>query len=392
MNILEEKITFSTTPDFELGLEHQSREANYFLVTPKTPIKGLVVYIPGFGADLGEYPNVFCRKVAEKYSLVAMTVDYHSICSRPASGAAIVYEKQDILLIEKIFLQYGLSIDGMTTVEAALETLNAYLSPKNLIATITAILNPGRNEYQNGGVLSALDVINAVSDVLSRIDIPIENIILVGSSYGGYLATLVSKLAPHTFRAVFDNSSWAHPNLAYIVGRELGKPEFVVTEHTHIRINCNLRSAWTLVSGLPNTFDNNRFAIRDFSPRQISQMASYNPSTFYYFIHGPNDPVANTDEKIAMAQEMALNEMNVYMEVIDADDVDGRYIKTIKHGLGLSMLMFFDKGYAHIAEHTISRQTDFSKQSLVKYQTPQFEYIFDYQNSPVSARVEVLIK
>lgn len=391
MSILEERFKCLTTPDFELGLEHQLREVSYFLASPKTPSKGLVVYIPGFGADLGEYPNVFCRKIAEKYSLSAMTVEYHSICSRPDSGATMLYEKQDILLIEKLCLQYGVSLNGSSSIEAALESLNNHLASQDNSATVTAVLNPGKNEYQNGGVLSALDIINAVGDVLKRVDIPTDNIILVGSSYGGYLANLASKLAPQTFRAVFDNSSWAHPNLVYIVGRELGQPEVVVGTHSHIRTNCNLKSAWTLVSGLPNTLDESRFSIRDFSEGEIVQMAKFSPDTFYYFIHGPNDPIANTEEKITMAQEMAKNGMDVYMEVVDKDDVDGRYIKTTDHGLGLSMLTFFDKGYSHISQYTASGSTDFSKQNTIKYQTTQFNYVFDYKNLPVLAQVKRLV-
>ena len=391
MEIIEEQITFSTTADFELGFEHQARETNYFLARPNTDIKGLVVYIPGFGEDLGGYRQVFCRKIAQNHSLAAITVDYHSIFSRPNSGATIAYDKQDIVQIEKLFLQYGLSMQGIRTVESAIETLNLHLAKANQTTSISATLKPAKGEYQNGGILSALDIINAVGNVLKRLDIPSDNIILVGSSYGGYIANLASKLAPNSFRAIFDNSSWAHPNLAYVVGREVSQPEFIAQMHSHIRTNCNLRTAWTLIENMPNTFDASRVAIRDFSAEQIAQLSKYNPNAFYYFIHAPNDTIANTDEKISMAREMIQHQMNVHMEVIEPNDVDGRYIKTINHGMGLSMLMFFDNGYQHIAEHTVSAKTDFSSQKVINYQTPMFEYEFDYKSLPVSARVRPVI-
>lgn len=381
-----EKVSFPTTPDFELGFEHCSRDTDYLIAQPGEPAKGLVVYVPGFGEDAGDYRQKFCLRVAEKYGLAAMTVDYHCFYSRPDVQNSTVYEAEDVALIEKLFMANKLPFAG-NSIEEGVAILNQHLAKSNRKASITATLIPGKDEYQNGGVLQALDIINAVGHAIEQYDIPVDNIILVGSSYGGYIANLATKFAPNTFRAVFDNSSWAQPNFIYIVGREYGKEEFIHNTHSHISTKFFLRTAWTLRKGLPNTFDGKRFYVRTFSEEQIGQFAAYQPETYYYFIHAEKDRLALTEHKIQMATFMIQQQMNVHMEVIEASDVDGQYIKTIEHGMKLSMLTFFDEAYAHIKDHRIGSQNDFMNQSLIGYDSGDCRYEFDFSSLPVVGRV-----
>jgi len=386
VGISEHKISFSTTPDFELGFEHFSRQTDYFLTMPESPPKGLVVYVPGFGEDAGDYRHVFCRKIAQNYGMAALTVDYHCFYSRPDLEDSVVYEAQDVALIEKLFMKHKQPFSG-SSVQEGVAALNHYLAANNLREEITATLKPGKDEYQNGGVLQALDIINAVGHVLENQAISVDNVILVGSSYGGYIANLATKFAPKTFRAVFDNSSWANPNFIYIVGREYGVPEFKDPIHSHIMTLFYVRTAWTLKKGLPNTFDGKRFHIRSFSADQLSLFSNYQPETYYYFIHAEKDTIASTEDKIQMASNMIAHQMNVHMEVIEADDVDGQYIKTIAHGMKLSMLTLFDKAYSHIENHQVSKENDFTKKSKVSYDSAECRYEFDYTSLPVKARV-----
>lgn len=385
MSMLE-KVNFSTTPDFELGFEHCSRQTDYLIAQPTEQAKGLVVYIPGFGADAGDYREKFCLKVAEKYGLAAMTVDYHCFYSRPKVQDSTVYEAEDISLIEKLFITNNLPFSG-DSIEEGVEVLNNHLASSNRKASITATLIPGKDEYQNGGVLQALDIINAVGHAIEKYSIPVDNVILVGSSYGGYIANLATKFAPKTFRAVFDNSSWAQPNFTYIVGREYGKEEYIHNVHSNIATKFFLRTAWTLKKGLPNTFDGKRFYVRTFSEEQIGQLSEYQPETYYYFIHAEKDRLALTEHKIQMATFMIHRQMNVHMEVIEASDVDGQYIKTIEHGMNLSMLTFFDKAYAHIKNHYICLENDFMNRSLIGYDSADCCYEFDFSTFPVKGRV-----
>jgi len=388
MSYTEQTVTFKTTPDFELGMANHHRETDYFLVMPDKPAEALVIYIPGFGEDAtGDYVKTFCRKVAKKYNIATATVYYHCCESRILSSENIYYETEDVEYIKEFMKSFKLPFDENLTANN-LEKLNTFLAKHDKKMNINATLIPGKNEYQNGGILQALDIINATEHAISNNNIPHQNVILVGSSYGGYIANMATKLAPQTFKAVFDNSSWAHPNLLYIVGRHFNKAEVSKQTHSNIITQLFLRSAWTLKPGLPNTLNNNRYEIRAFSEKQIIEMVQNGLQTFYYFVHAQNDLIANTKDKIAMASFLIQHGIKVHMEVMSKEDVDGRYVKELKHGMGLSLLTLFDKGYKEIAEHSITNKNDFDRKSKIIYPVEEFQYVFDYSVFPVKAYTE----
>ena len=390
MAFLETKNHFKTTADFELGMANHQRETDYFMVKDdaKKP-DGLVVYVPGFGEDgKGNYAEVFCRKMALNYNLAAITVNYHCRFCRKVEEEYIAYETEDIFKIEKLFLRHQQPFQGATVAEGV-QALNQYLASSNQTESISATLLPEKNEYQNGGILQALDIINAVEDALKNYpDIPHNNIILVGSSYGGYIANMATKIAPRTFRAVFDNSSWVHPNYTYLVGREINSAEVSAARHSNITTVFYVKSAWTLKTNLPNTFDENRFEIRDFTEKQLSEMLAENLQTFYYFVHAENDYIASTEDKINLVKTMVKKGMNVYLAVMGKEDIDGKYVKNAEHSMGLSMLELFARGYTEIKDHKVSKETDFDLASKITYPVKDYQYVFDYSEFPIKAYTE----
>lgn len=389
---ITEDITFKSTNDFELGYDGVTRETDYHIVTPENGSKGLVVYIPGYGGDTdGSYRRKFCQSIAEKNQLSVMSVNYHCIFCRPDNGATRSYETEDLKHIKMLAYKYGVEMDNKP-LDTVLAEIDAKLVERGANEEIHVTLVPKKNEYQNGGIMAALDIINAVNDASSRWDIPTNNIVLIGSSYGGYIANLASKLAPNTFRAIFDNSSWAKPNLTYILGRDLNVSEYSQRYINNLIMRHSVRTCWTAKEGLPTTFDDNRIAVRSFTTEQINQFADYKPTAQYYFIHALNDHIANTNEKIAMVKDMVGNGIDVHMIVADEEDVDGSYIKNTNHGLGLSLQQFFKHGYDHIEQtrpaDNLSTDTNFSLKSEIRYTSDQFEYIFDYSQTPIQGRVE----
>jgi len=388
---ISEDVKFETTGDFELGFEKVTRETNYHIVTPEIDSKGLVVYIPGYGDDASDsYRQKFCQSIAEKHQLSVMTVDYHSIFSRADSGAVRSFERADLFQIRNLSYKYQVATQS-SNINEILAAVNERLVQLGTTEQVRMTGTPKKNEYQNGGIMSAVDIINAVNDALNRWNIPKDNIILIGSSYGGYLANLAAKLAPNTFRAVFDNSSWAKPYLGYIVGREVNFAEWHEWLLSNILLCESTRSCWTLQEGLPTTFNNNRIAVRSFGKEQLEQYASYKPTTQYYCIHAFEDEVADTSEKIAMVTEMLEHGIDTHMIVIEESDIDGSYIKTIKHGLGLSMQQFFDHGYQHIEQtkplNNQPFETNFDQNSIIRYQSDQLDYVLDYSKVPVQGSV-----
>ena len=326
--------------DFEFG-SGTKRSISYSIDIPDGETKGLVVYVAGFGDDAVSYRENFQKHISKDYSMACLIVDYHCFYSRPNNGAQLSIEPHVMKLIRSITgSAAGESVD---TVFLKLGKMKA---DANIPLKIPGILYPGKNEYQNFGILPALDNIYAINDVLKRFpDIP-KTIYAIGTSYGGYIANLMSKLAPCTLNAVFDNSSWAAPNPAYIIGRDLGVPEFSAVHSPGIIIELNVLSPWSSIPFMPNSFDNNRILIRSFPEKHINVMGETGKQkTVYRFVHAENDAIANTQQKLEFAENLKNRGFNVEIEVYSASDIDGKYIKSMDHGMGLSMRSFFSNCY-----------------------------------------------
>ncbi|AZU46485.1 hypothetical protein C3B79_0689 [Aeromonas hydrophila] len=85
-------------PDVELGLCGE-RQVRYRIHGAERAGCGLVVYIPGFGGDLGAYSQVFCEKVAVQHGMAALCVDYFCMRSRPAAISLLPEERERALAL-----------------------------------------------------------------------------------------------------------------------------------------------------------------------------------------------------------------------------------------------------------------------------------------------------
>lgn len=391
MTIQEKKEAFTAAFDFELGQYHVKRVSNYYLYLPADYHQArLVVYIPGFGDDAGVYRNVFCQKICEQYSLATMTVDYHGLFARSQKKEDLYFEQVDEQLIGQLLAKHGVKLDGSESTMIAIEKLNAALEAKDVVENVTATFLPQKNEYQNGGLMAALDILNAISDFQKKYKVQNPDVILVGSSNGGFIANLVSKIAPNTIRAVIDNSSWASLSLTYIVGRDLKTPESASYFWSNLKVYYYVLSAWTMRPNLPNTFLSSHHAMRGFDETQIKQMALYGASCFYYFVHASHDNIAPTQDKIQMAQALISQGFDVHMEVFDQSDIDGKLVKNLGHGMGMSMLTLFDRAWPMVSMKLTQTTNDFGLKSKIRYEASGVEYVFDFNKKGVSANLREL--
>lgn len=367
---------FETTHDFELIPNGSKRKSKYKICSPSSG-KGLVVYIPGFGADLGGYTESFCEKISQNYErFTAMSVDYFCMKSRPEIGAKISFEVEDRVASNTTTLREDEIIPFL---------LNKSKTSSH-VSVFNAGLNPPEGEYQNFGLMAAIDIINACNHAIKKFDLDENNIILIGSSYGGYIANLVTKIAPGLIRAVFDNSSWAKVNLSYVVGRELMSPEYRVKLSEKLFLNLFVKSPWTLKSSLPNSLSNEKLAIRNFDKSDLTRMKSYGGDrTCYLFYHAVNDTIADTKQKMTMARNMIELGFMVSMEVFEEQDVDGKFIKSLNHGMGLSMLSFFEKGMNFLDSVKWNRNGYENK--CIEYKYNKDKYIFDLNETPLIAKL-----
>ena len=319
------------------------RKIDYSIYLPEGGWEGLVLFIAGFGADAGPYRENFQHHIGDEYSMACLTVDYHCFCSRPNSGGAI--SNDGAISIEPQVMAMLRSITGCVNnenIDDVLLKAGEMRINKQIPLRVPGLIVPGKNEYQNFGILPALDNIYALNDVFIRYPQIPKKIFAIGSSYGGYIANLISKLAPSTLNAVFDNSSWAVPNLNYVVGRDMGAAEFIMAHSQGVNLELNVLSPWSQYTFMPNGFDQSKYMMRSFPENHIETMSrAANCKTVYRFTHAEKDFIADTQQKMAMTDSLKKRGFNVEMNIYSAKDIDGSYIKSMDHGMGLSMRKFF---------------------------------------------------
>ncbi|NDO81045.1 hypothetical protein CJP72_09780 [Citrobacter sp. NCU1] len=107
--------------------------------------------------------------------------------------------------------------------------------------------------------------------------------------------------------------------------------------------------------------------------------------TFCLMVHSAEDRnIAPLAAKIEMAQTMLELGWSVEMLVYDASDIDGNYIKNTDHGMGLSMLTFFERGSGML--RSMARPFKYAAAEHVIYHAGKYRYEFDYRHDDIRAR------
>jgi hypothetical protein len=323
--------------DFELGIERTSRLA-YQCALPPNPAKGLVFIIAGFGDDgAAEYSQLMRRYICGRYDMVAVSVDYHASEARPPMAK---YE----LLGEELcrVLGYLAIKDIHLKLDAA--NIDGFLSDVNKAGypvKIAANLIPQNGDYQNFGVMQAMDHIFVLNDIInSGIEFDTNNIICLGSSHGAYIAHLIHKFAPNTINAVIDNSGYAIPLVQFIGGR----PEYTVVMN-NISLECNVVTKWRFENSYtPEFFGPGRYAIRDTLNAQHLAEAVAKSSRHCQFrmINSATDGISPVGMKETQCRLLQANGFDAQLRIVGEEDLDGKVLKSLGHGLDASMSGVFD--------------------------------------------------
>lgn len=324
------------TDDIELGISRASDLIYHCTAPDSQKADGLVFVIPGFGEDArGEYQRNLRTYIAETYNLMAVTVEFHCYQSRLSTGAAFVLTTEEFSDLRKLCAAHGIIISYPSELQGALARLPVYYEFDLRIA-------PSNGDYQNFGVMQALDHLAVLADILSGHgeQFDRENIVAFGASHGGYIAHMLSKFAPNTLRAVIDNSSYTDPKrgLMRTVPISLGK----------VQLNCVLISKWDLNDEKSdNYFFRGRSVIRGTSLLpHIKEMRRLSKRPCQYrMIHSVRDELEPIEDKRAQAELLASAGFDVVLKEADENDIDGRMVKTLEHGMNSSLRAVFDYFY-----------------------------------------------
>ena len=78
-------LTINAHRDFELN-----RSLDYTICIPKTNVERLVIFVNGFGNDVGPYSESFQKHICKQYAMACLVVEYHCIHSRAVPGTSEV--------------------------------------------------------------------------------------------------------------------------------------------------------------------------------------------------------------------------------------------------------------------------------------------------------------
>jgi hypothetical protein len=201
--------------DVELGLARPS-SILYHATAPDRPARGLVFILHGFGQDTNsEYDLKLREHVAGTSQMLALTVEYHCYRSRPSLGARIDLGPEAAFRLQALARQSGLPEPAPgSPLGPWIETLGRGLTQR---AEVRAVLVPPNGDYQNFGVMQALDPLYVLAHLRKeQVSFDPRRLWLFGSSHGGYLAHLIHKFAPNTFSALIDNSGYTRANRTYL--------------------------------------------------------------------------------------------------------------------------------------------------------------------------------
>lgn len=329
-------------PDFELGLPRKN--ALQFDVTwpHEGEAPGLVLVIAGFGDDTASgYSQALRRHIVETTGMAAVSVRYHAFHSRPSNGGTLRIDPREHAYLVGEAAMRGASVKNPANVPslaAGLKAVNA-----DVRARIT--IDPAHGEYQNFGVMQALDHLRVIGDLMENAP-PFDprRIVALGSSHGGYIAHLMAKFAPSTLAAVIDNSSYAQPPMSYLGIGDI--PEAFLTVEGLV-FNAYVQSGWSISDrGAANFYSRDRDLIRDlrFTPHVAAmRAASVDQGTQYFMVHSTRDDISPPAVKRRQQATLARAGFSSELQMVGADDVDGELFKQHTHGLGCSLKRLFDR-------------------------------------------------
>ncbi|WOF73883.1 DUF2920 family protein [Parvibaculaceae bacterium PLY_AMNH_Bact1] len=379
-------------PDFELGAPRQRPVTAIVEVPESDAAEGLVFIVPGMGSERDEgYYTMLRRYIAAKYNLVAVSVDAHCNVCRPHRSDGVAPVVLDVQS-DSIYEAFGRFISAGGKVDRPLTNINdmlALLLPaKSNPVELNTIIQPPDGDYQNFGVLAALDHL-AVLNVLLDSDIAFDqtNIVCMGSSHGGYLAHMIHKFAPNTINGVIDASAYTEAIPIYLDGQFR---EISITEsHLNLTHHCSTKSLWQFKTPTePYFFDTDRALIRDVGHCEhlghISETSERKCQ--FRMIHSRFDNISPPAAKVQQAEVLNALGYNVQLDIVEERDVDGKFIKSLDHGMGIALELLFDKYYPTLEKR--NGRTDRDLGSVLHFHGPKYTYRLRHQAGSLHADVK----
>ena len=382
--------------DIELGIKRDSLLNFKVSFDDEKPMKALFVFINGCGADMNDsYTEHISEFIVKTYEVAVISVNYHCIGNRPALGAKIYFDEIDCAILSQTCEVLGIKVPEYPKTNMGIETLSlwvAYLNneigrlrntwhfnyDKNL--TFTASFQPTKNEYQNFGVMQALDILNALCFVKKNTPFKLAKdykTLLFGTSHGGYLALLCAKFAPWLIDAVVENSGYVATCYHYLCGKEIDYEKYAdtLTPCKNITLAVSTKTHWTRDKGSPNHFSPAHAKIRSVFDEEHLKASISHHKPLYISYHSAKDDIASPQDKqkfYAILQKLGFD-ATLHL-IKDEREIDGKFIKNLSHGMKMSLKTLIQKELPPLLARKFTH--DKNEKREIVYPSENLEYHF----------------
>ncbi|ECH5510169.1 DUF2920 family protein [Campylobacter coli] len=407
--LINQTFEIDSCDDVELGIKRTSKLEYRISYDDEKDIKAIVFIVGGFGANANISFLDFDREyIAKNFDVVVIHVFYHCFCARQSIdqkyNPKLIPNQDDLERINGILKNINLghlsvNKDNFEQIIPLIEQKVNEMKQAGLVdesqkIELSCDFIPPNGDYQNYGIMAAIDHINALKDLVKRFpkfaDLPK---IYGGGSYGGYLSLLIAKIAPWYVDGVIDNSGSAVPPLNYIIGREL---EFkskdtngdMYMQGDHFFVSCFLKTHWTRKENSPYFFNNENYFIRTLLNKDhLILQSQKNKNIIYVSYHSKEDPLTPANFKEQTMQILKILGYDVSLNLIDENKIDGKFIKNLDHGCGIPDKALFRKELPLMLEKLQGRKS-FMQENSISY--PCGNKVFTFKD--VGDKFELEIK
>ncbi|EAJ8465208.1 DUF2920 family protein [Campylobacter jejuni] len=380
--LINQTFEIDSCDDVELNIKRTSKLEYRISYDDEKDLKAIVFIAGGFGANANISFLDFDREyIAKNFDVVVVHVFYHCFCARQSIdqkyNPKLIPNQDDLERVNGILKNINLghlsiNKDNFEQIIPLIEQKVNEMKQAGLVdesqkIELSCDFIPPNGDYQNYGIMAAIDHINALKDLVKRFpkfaDLPK---IYGGGSYGGYLALLIAKIAPWYVDGVIDNSGSALPPLNYILGREMEHSYGDYYEDfPHNRIIFFLKTHWTLKENSPYFFNNENYFIRTLLNKDhLILQSQKNKNIIYVSYHSDKDPLTPANFKQQTMQILKILGYDVSLNLIDENKIDGKFIKNLDHGCGIPDKALFRKELPLMLEKLQKRKSLMQENSI----------------------------
>ncbi|EOE2052572.1 DUF2920 family protein [Campylobacter coli] len=410
--IVSKTYEIDSCDDVELDIKRESKlEFKLWYDDEKTP-EALVFVVQGMGDDISSIQYVGDYMVRQ-FNTAVVGVNYHCIGNRPQTGSTFYLDDIDKLVLkvscEAADIKLPYDVDKIQDYKQMSEIFhfvnNQIIEGKqkgnftpNYFLNLHVSLQPAKNEYQNFGIMQAQDLLNVT--LYLKKHAPFDTmgggipVIMIGSSHGGYLAHLAAKIAPWLVDGVLDNSAYAK-FLWRVVG--FGKEidfmqysEFSTFDFFHhINTHCSTKTFWTSNSSSPRFFSPARRKIRNLLEEDHLLEQSKYLKTCFISYHSLYDEYVSLKEKTMLYEELEKLGFDATLcSITKESQVDGKFIKSLNHGMGIPVKLLIKKELPLMLEKIKQNLKKDYKEKCISYPCEDLLYQFSEKDDKISLKID----